>query len=75
MSGRPNQYAGTCYRCGRRVEEGEGFFFFEQYPGTRWPVARFQRNWPLVEHRACRAKYAGTDVHYLYNPEVSREGS
>lgn len=75
MSVRPNQYADTCYRCGERVEAGQGVFEYERSPGVRWPEGRFQRDWPLVEHHECRAKYAGTDVHYRYNPEARHEDS
>lgn len=47
---------------------GEGWFFYERCPGVRWQAGRFQRNWPLVEHRHCREKFRNTDVHYIYDP-------
>ena len=64
-----NQYAGTCYRCGKEVPAGKGLFRYEALPGMRWQQARFQRNWGLTEHVACDKKYAGTNVHYLYEAD------
>jgi len=41
-----NKYPGTCYRCGERVEAGEGHF--ERYQGV-W----------LTQHDLCAVKYRG----------------
>lgn len=70
-----NRYPGICYRCGKEVAAGKGVFSYERSPGVRWSVARFQRNWPMVEHKACRERFAGTDVHYRYQPEGKNETS
>jgi hypothetical protein len=61
-----NKYAGVCYRCGQPVGVGEGKVLFERLPGLRWPTAKGQRNWTLIEHPACRIKFAGTNTHYAY---------
>lgn len=47
-----NQYPGTCYRCGHRVEAGEGHF------------ERMQGGW-RIQHAGCAIQYRGTDQHYL----------
>jgi hypothetical protein len=46
--GMRNKYPGTCYRCGKRVEVGEGHF--ERIPGKGW----------RVQHAECAIKYRGT---------------
>ena len=46
-----NQYPGTCYRCGNRVEAGEGHF--EKTP--------FSRGW-RVQHATCAIEHRGTDL-------------
>ena len=61
-----NRYPGTCYRCGEIVPAETGLFTYEALPGLRWLQGKFQRNWPLVEHKSCAEKFAGTNVHYLY---------
>lgn len=43
-----NKYPGICYRCGKRVEVGEGHF--ERVPGRGW----------RVQHADCAIKYRGT---------------
>lgn len=68
-----NKFRARCYRCGEWVGEGEGVFDYEGSPGSRWPEARYQRNWPMTEHPECHAKYAGTNVHYRMSP--ANEGS
>lgn len=65
---RPNKFAGECYRCGGTVAAEAGYFSFEGSPGLRWPAGRFQRNWPLVEHKDCADLYAGTNVHHVFQP-------
>lgn len=46
-----NRHPGTCYRCGRRVEAGEGHF------------ERFKGGW-RVQHANCAIEYRGTDHDY-----------
>lgn len=70
-----NKYPGTCFRCGKRVEAGDGLFQFGD--GTRpwpWPQHRMQQNLPLVEHVTCNVIYNGTGIHYQFNPDASKEG-
>lgn len=53
-----NKYAGTCYRCGKRVEVGEGHF---EKTATGW----------RTQHASCAIKYRGTDHgHDLETPAV-----
>lgn len=42
-----NKYSGTCYRCGKRVEVGDGHF--ERVPGKGW----------RVQHASCAIRYRG----------------
>lgn len=42
-----NRFAGTCYRCGNRVEVGEGHF------------ERFRGSW-RTQHAECAIKFRGT---------------
>lgn len=56
-----NQFPGTCYRCGERVEAGEGHFervgdrqlnkLGESIRGKKW----------LLQHAQCAIQYRGTD--------------
>ena len=50
-----NRYPGTCYRCGKRVESGEGHF--ERYRG-KW----------RTQHADCAIQYRNTDQHYVLTP-------
>ena len=43
-----NKYPGICYRCGERVEVGQGHF--EKIIGGGW----------RVQHASCAIKYRGT---------------
>ena len=52
-----NQYPGTCYRCGKRVEAWAGHF--ECVANTK--------NW-RVQHAQCAIKFRGTNTHYKFNP-------
>lgn len=56
-----NRFAGPCYRCGKTVEAGKGFFEkldpkrrkkFKLHPYVKW----------LTQHKECSVKYRGTDV-------------
>lgn len=52
-----NRYPGTCYRCGARVEPGDGHF--EKYKG----------GW-RTQHAACAIKFRGSRRHYIYAPDA-----
>ena len=65
-----NQFASTCYRCGGRVQPGEGTVDYARHEEkTAWPQIKGLRNVVLVQHTACAKRYAGTTVHYRYQPE------
>lgn len=60
-----NQYPGTCYRCGRRVEVGEGHF--EKVGRRQVEAGKIKpgdrRQW-LLQHAECAIEHRGTDhVH------------
>lgn len=61
-----NRHKARCYRCGGEVPPEKGVLTFEKSPGSRWPQARFQRNWSLVEHVECATAHKGTDLHFVY---------
>lgn len=46
-----NKFPGTCYRCGKTVEAGQGHF-------EKTPFTKFWR----VQHATCAITYRGTDV-------------
>lgn len=46
-----NKYPGICYRCGKRVEAGEGHFERDRIAHT-WKV----------QHKDCAIRYRGTNV-------------
>lgn len=61
-----NRHPGTCYRCGQRVEPGDGHFERLHWrrierlglkPSTRW----------ITQHAECAIRYRGTDFSYA-NP-------
>lgn len=59
-----NKYPGTCYRCGDRVEVGEGHF--ERVPGGKW----------RVQHASCTIKYRGTDKNvFIINKNTGGQRS
>lgn len=60
-----NRYPGTCYRCGQRVEPGDGHF--ERVPEGGW----------RVQHAGCAIRWRGTKRHYLDDPDLPQraEGS
>lgn len=47
-----NRFPGTCYRCGKRVEAGEGHFekIKKAGPGPKW----------RTQHADCAIQYRGT---------------
>ena len=51
-----NRYAGTCYRCGQRVEPGEGHF------------ERHSRGW-RTQHAECAIAYRGTTTAPVPRPD------
>jgi hypothetical protein len=55
-----NKYPGICYRCGKRVEAGEGHF--EKIIGTK-------NSW-RVQHAECAIKYRGTKQNIKNIQEV-----
>lgn len=68
-----NKYPGICYRCGKRVEPGEGHF--EGY-GKRFPGRKFRQNisrW-RVQHAECAIKYRGTNKNYFHEQREKAHG-
>jgi len=68
----PNKYSGRCFRCGKRVEAGEGVIReWDRKLGEVWfppplqPVTSF-----LVEHKECHQKFEGTAVHFAWLPQA-----
>lgn len=47
-----NKYAGTCYRCGQKVDVGEGHF-------ERYDKGFARKGW-RTQHASCAIKYRGT---------------
>lgn len=64
-----NRYKSICFRCGEAVQAEHGLVSFESFPGLRWKQMGQIKSVTLVEHDACRIKYAGTDVHHVFNPD------
>lgn len=63
-----NQFPSTCFRCGERVEAGEGVVDYATYEQRQaWPKHPDRK--VLVQHQTCAEKFAGTFVHHIYNPE------
>lgn len=56
-----NKYEGTCYRCGQRVEAGDGHF--EKVVGTN--------QW-RTQHASCAIKYRGTDLERESEEEIAK---
>lgn len=52
-----NQYAGTCYRCGKRVEPGDGHFEKVRAGEPGWPQTKWR-----TQHADCAIKHRGTNV-------------
>ena len=67
-----NKYPGTCYRCGERVEAGEGHFERITHSHRRKWNAPKLRGW-YVQHADCAIKYRGTTVHFIYEPDIKDE--
>jgi hypothetical protein len=68
-----NKYPGICYRCGKRVEAGEGHF--EGY-GTRCSRRKFRQKitrW-RVQHAECAIKYRGTNKNYFREQREKSQG-
>lgn len=61
-----NAYPGICYRCGKRVEAGEGHF--ERIKG-----ARYGFRW-RVQHAECAIKYRGTNKNYFHEQREKAHG-
>lgn len=53
-----NKYPATCYRCGTRVECGDGHF--EKYGG----------GW-RTQHADCAIACRGTSIHYINAPDTN----
>ena len=47
-----NQYPGTCYRCNKRVNAGDGHFERNYQGGAKW----------RLQHAGCAIQHRGTDV-------------
>ena len=67
-----NNYAATCYRCGERCEVGEGLVSYPKWD-HREAWSRRTEGMVLVEHKGCAEKFAGTFVHYIYQPEGTHD--
>ncbi len=67
-----NKYAATCYRCGERCEVGEGLVSYPKWD-HREAWSRRTEGMVLVEHKGCAEKFAGTFVHYIYQPEGTHD--
>lgn len=64
-----NRFRGKCYRCGKKVEAGEGSHrYVDPTEVGRKRVGVGNTDIDLLEHHECREKYEGTDVSYRYNP-------
>lgn len=65
-----NTYPGMCYRCGERVEAGEGHFeLVSRIQRNKWGCG-FNVKW-LVQHVTCAIVWRGTCRHYIYAPDVA----
>lgn len=51
-----NRFGGTCYRCGKYIEAGDGHF-------EALAMSKSRRKW-RVQHAECAIKYRGTDHQY-----------
>jgi hypothetical protein len=63
-----NEFASTCYRCGKRCDAGAGHF--ERIGRThrkKWPSMLLTAKW-LTQHAECAIKWRGSDRHYIYAP-------
>ena len=61
-----NKYASVCYRCGQRIEVGEGVFEkVSAAQARKWP-GRLLSRW-LTQHHECATKWRGTTQHYRFN--------
>lgn len=66
-----NEYPGICYRCGGRVEKGEGHIEKLNYDHRKkWPEMPMYRNMWLMQHADCAIKYRGTKVHFYHAPDT-----
>lgn len=66
-----NKFGGKCDRCGKRVAAGEGFLSFVDKNGPNWNrPSGLDPDIALLEHAACKQKYAGTNIHHYHNPDV-----
>lgn len=65
-----NNYAGTCYRCGCRVEAGAGHFEkVSRSHRKKWPNMAYGVKW-LTQHAECAIRFRGTDRHFQHAPDV-----
>lgn len=63
-----NSYPGTCYRCGKRVEDGQGHYErFSRRHRKKHPDAPFNINW-LTQHVECAIEFRGT-AHSIWNKD------
>ncbi len=70
-----NQYAATCFRCGKRVAVNDGLIenWTERHT-LMWPdVSVFVRPRWLTQHQTCAAHYQGTKFHHIYHPRLDPE--
>ena len=67
-----NEFAGTCYRCGGRVEPGQGHFEKWGYDhDKKWPdVHRMEKPRWLIQHAECAVKYRNTNRNYRFAPNA-----
>lgn len=59
-----NRFAGKCYRCGKTVEVGAGFF--EKVDRKRLAALGFHTTAAFItQHKECSVKWYGTTHTYL----------
>lgn len=68
-----NRDPGTCYRCGKMVDVGQGFVEkVTKRQRRKWREVLKPTDW-LLQHATCASRHKGTDVHYLIDPSLLNE--
>ena len=66
-----NRFAGTCYRCGKTVEPGAGFF--EKVNSKRLAALGLHTTTKFItQHKECSVKWYGTTHTYLKMEEEAQ---
>ena len=64
-----NRYPGTCYRCGKTVLAGQGYFErFDRNNKAGWTDAEKRSRW-RVQHVACAKIHRATATHFILAPK------